>query len=84
MIMYLTQYNASVKKFYLKYASTLDGLETAEFFIMKTLEAGKSSKLCVPSSKRLIQVCQSRGMCAVEVELKPKKDEIISSSLSSG
>ena len=45
MIVYLTQFNGPVKRFYLKHAATLAAVETAEFFIMKTLDADSGSNV---------------------------------------
>ena len=63
MVMYLTQFHAPVKQFYLKYAATLAPLDTSEFFIMKTLDADKESKTSVLSSKKVIKTCRPRYAC---------------------
>ena len=45
MIVYFTQFNGPVKLFYLKHVATLAPVETAEFFIMKTLDADSGSNV---------------------------------------
>jgi len=49
MLQYLTQFEVNVKRFYLKYSSTLAPLTTAVFLIMESLKDGEESKTTMAS-----------------------------------
>ena len=62
MLQYLTQFEVNVKRFYMKYSSTLAPLTTAVFLIIESLKDGEESKTTMLGNKKVIKVGEKLNM----------------------